>query len=86
MSLGKPHHMPIGPMLRVEFRKRMCHPVNFRGSRAIHLLVSVIQAEITRNQLLGMLGGITWLSMNNLNLLYIYTSGIELVLESMRSM
>ena len=45
------------------------------------MLVSVIQAEITRDQLLGILGGnshLTWLSMNSLYL----PSRIELELES----
>ena len=44
-------------MSHVKFKKRVCHSVDFRGSRAIHLLVSVIQAEITRNQKPGKLGG-----------------------------
>ena len=46
----------IGPMWHVKFKNRMCHPVHLEV-KGHTFIVSIIQAEITRNQLPGMLGG-----------------------------
>ena len=54
------------------------------GSRAIHLLVSVIQAEIARNQLSGMLGGNSLINMAVHEQSLYLPLRIELELESKR--